>query len=216
MDIVKDFLRPGHRLRPGGSYKKTLITIHSTANPGSTARNERDWLDNPSNRAEASWHYVVDEREAIQAIPDEEEAWHCGSGTGNRESIGIEICESGDRLKTLKNAAVFTAMKLKELGLDIGDMVRHFDWTGKDCPRILIDKRYIKDGLDWEWFRKEVERNMAEKEKKEKRYNTIDEIPGWGRETIQALIDEGCFADPDNLDLSEDMVRVFVVLGRRR
>ena len=52
-------------------------------------------------------------------------------------------------------------------------------------------------------------------EVKEVRYNTIDEIPDWGRETIQGLIDEGCFADSNHLDLSEDMVRVFTVLGRR-
>ena len=49
----------------------------------------------------------------------------------------------------------------------------------------------------------------------EKRYNTADEIPEWGREAIKELIDDGCFADPEALDLSEDMVRVFVVLGRR-
>lgn len=53
-------------------------------------------------------------------------------------------------------------------------------------------------------------------EVKEVRYNTIDEIPDWGRETIQGLIDDGCFADPNHLDLSKDMVRVFVILGRRK
>lgn len=211
MEIIKDFLNKDHRCRPGGNYNKLLITIHSTCNPYSTARGERNWLDNPTNTREASWHYVVDETEVIQAIPDYEEAWHCGDTNGNRLSLSVEICESGDRLKTLKNAAVFAAHKLMELDLTVGDIVRHFDWTDKDCPRILIDKRYIKNDLDWEWFRKEVEKNMAG----EKRYNTIDEIPEWGREAIKELIDDGCFADPEALDLSEDMVRVFVVLGRR-
>lgn len=212
MDIITALLKPGHKRRPGGDYDKLLITIHSTANPNSTARNERDWLDNPTNTREVSWHYVVDENEIIQAIPDNEEAWHCGSRNGNRFSIGIEICESGDRRKTLERAAAFTAMKLRELGLDTDAVVRHMDWSGKDCPRILINKKYIRSGLDWTWFKAEVAKNMYA----EKRYNTIDEIPDWGKETIQGLIDEGCFADPDHLDLSEDMVRVFVVLGRRR
>lgn len=65
---------------------------------------------------------------------------------------------------------------------------------------------------------KETWRNKQEEEelKEEVRYNTIDEIPEWGRDTIQGLIDEGCFADPNHLDLSEDMVRVFVILGRRK
>ena len=49
----------------------------------------------------------------------------------------------------------------------------------------------------------------------EKRYNTVDEIPEWGKDTIRKLIDNGCFADPKSLDLSEDMVRVFVILHRK-
>lgn len=206
---MKRLLSKNHRCRPGGDWCKSLITIHSTGNPYSTAQGERNWLDNPTNTREASWHYVVDENEIIQAIPDSEEAWHCGNKDGNRFSIGIEICESGDREKTLRNAAIFTANKLKELKLSADDMVRHYDWTKKDCPRILIDKRYIKGGMDWQWFKGEVERNM------EKRYNTIDEVPEWGQPAIQELINKGCFADVKALNLSEDMVRVFVIMERK-
>ena len=207
--MIQKLLTKSHRCRPGGDWRKSLITIHSTGNPYSTAQGERNWLDNPTNTREASWHYVVDDKEIIQAIPDSEEAWHCGNKDGNRFSIGIEICESGDREKTLRNAAVLVAGKLKELKLSVDDMVRHYDWTKKDCPRILIDKRYIKGGMDWQWFKGEVERNM------EKRYNTIDEVPEWGKAAIQELIDKGCFADVKALNLSEDMVRVFVVMDRK-
>ncbi len=55
-----------------------------------------------------------------------------------------------------------------------------------------------------------------EKEMKEVRYNTIDEVPEWGRAAVQKLIDKGCFADKEKLDLSKDMVRIFVVLERSR
>ena len=88
------------------------ITIHSTGNPKSTAMNERAWLTNPNNNVTASWHICVDEKEAVEAIPLNEVAWHAGdggSGTGNRRSISIEICESGDRAKTLENAIKLTA-----------------------------------------------------------------------------------------------------------
>jgi len=44
------------------------ITIHSTGNPTSTARNERAWLTNPNNNVTASWHIVVDEKEAIEDL----------------------------------------------------------------------------------------------------------------------------------------------------
>ncbi|UZQ86322.1 N-acetylmuramoyl-L-alanine amidase [Thermoclostridium stercorarium] len=128
--------------RPGYSMTPDYITIHSTGNPTSTARNERAWLTNPNNNVTASWHIVVDEKEAIEAIPLNEVAWHAGdggNGTGNRKSIGIEICESGDRQKTLQNAAELVAKLLKERGWGVDRLRRHYDWSGKICPRIFYD-----------------------------------------------------------------------------
>lgn len=116
----------------------TSITIHSTGNPLSTARNERDNLARVDNTRHASFHLVVDDKEAIECIPLDEAAWHAGDGyygEGNRTSISIEICESGDRAKTLDNAARVVAKIMAEQ--NITKMVRHFDWTGKICPRIM-------------------------------------------------------------------------------
>ena len=189
MGIKKQLLKSGHRCRPGGNYDKLSITIHSTGNPSSTAQNERDWLDNPANDRDASWHYVVDEKEVIQAIPEIEEAWHCGSAVGNRFSIGIEICESGDREKTLQNAAAFVAEKLKEYGWDCTYLRKHADWANKNCPRILIDSAYIKDGMDWNWFvdliekKLEGEKEMTVEEAKE----IIQKTCGFDDNTMQYL-----------------------------
>lgn len=156
-DIKKDFLRAGHRLRPGGSFQKTSVTIHSTGNPTSTPEGERKWLDNGTNKRDAAWHYVIGEGIVIQAIPESETAWHCGKAEGNNHSIGIEIVESGDRLKVLNTAAEFVADLLKRYGWGIDRLKRHYDWTGKNCPRILIDNTYIKNNLDWQWFLKTIE-----------------------------------------------------------
>ena len=211
--MKKMILRKGHRLRPGGAYPKTTITIHSTANANSTALNERAWLDNPTNNRYASWHYCVDESGVVQAIPDQEEAWHCGDTEGNRHSLSIEICESGDRVKTLLNAAKLAAEKLTEHGLTIKELRRHADWVEKDCPRILIDPVYIYRNYGWYWFVKQVE-EAVESMKTEKRYNTIEDIPEWGKATIQQLINKGAIADARHLDLSEDMVRTLVIWSR--
>lgn len=210
--MQKMILRKGHRLRPGGAYPKTTITIHSTANANSTALNERAWLDNPTNNRYASWHYCVDESGVVQAIPDQEEAWHCGDTGGNRHSLSIEICESGDRVKTLLNAAKLAAEKLTEHGLTIKELRRHADWVEKDCPRILIDPVYIYRNYGWNWFVKQVEE--AVESMAEKRYNTIEDVPEWGKATIQQLINKGAIADAHNLGLSEDMLRVLVILSR--
>lgn len=56
----------------------------------------------------------------------------------------------------------------------------------------------------------------APEEEKEVRYNNVEEIPEWGKETVQKLIDKGLIADRNALDLSNDMLRVFVILDRNK
>ncbi len=144
--IPKD--TPNNR-RPGLLMEPEYLTIHSTANPDSTAQNERDWLTNPSNTRTASWHLVVDDKEIIEAIPLNEVAWHAGdgkNGTGNRKSISIEICESNDRKKTILNAAKLSAQILHERNWGIERLKRHYDWSGKHCPRIFANKNWSEWG----------------------------------------------------------------------
>lgn len=218
MNMQEQLLKQGHRYRPGGNYNKTSITIHSTANSTSTAQNERGWLDNQSNDRDASWHYVVGEDVVIQAIPDNEMAWHCGDTEGNRHSIGIEFVESGNREKVLETAAEFVAAKLKEYKLKISDIKQHYYWTGKNCPRILIDKSCIKDGMNWYYFMGRVDHYMKGVDNvdksAEKRFQTIAALPGWARPTIQKLLDTGKIADGNKLDLSMDMIRVLTIMER--
>lgn len=137
----------------------TSITIHSTGNLTSTARNERDNLARVDNTRHASFHIVVDDKEGIECIPLDEVAWHAGDGyygEGNRTSISIEICESGDRAKTLENAARIAAKIMQEQ--NITKMVRHFDWSEKICPRILS-----ADGwLGWYLFKVSVKRYLMD------------------------------------------------------
>lgn len=119
------------------------ITIHNTANDAS-ANNEVSYMIN--NNYEVSFHYAVDDKEAVQAIPENRCAWHAGdggSGTGNRYSIGIEICYSksgGNRfIQAEKNAAYLTATLLKKYGWGIDRVKRHYDWSNKYCPHRTMD-----------------------------------------------------------------------------
>ena len=139
--------RPGHKLDP------KFITIHDTGNPRSTAANERAWLTNPQNKSVVGYHIVVDEKQAIECIPLDENAWHAGDGgkgTGNRQSIGIELCEPGDREKTLANAAKVVAELLKKYQLGITAVKQHNNWSGKNCPRLL------RQGNKWELFLSQI------------------------------------------------------------
>jgi len=153
---------PNNR-RPGIKLEATTITIHNTANPSSTARNERAWLTNRSNTRTASFHIVIDDKEAIEVIPLNEVAWHAGDGSseasGNRTSIGIEICESGNYEQTLKNAVELIASMLYERGWKTERLRRHYDWSGKNCPRLMNN-----DGKwsDWHSFVAKVNTRLKE------------------------------------------------------
>lgn len=145
--------------RPGIAMMPQYLTVHSTGNPNSTAKNERAWLTNPANKITASWHIVVDEKEAIEAIPLTEVAWHAGDGNGqgNRASIGIEICESGNRQKTLENAVKLVAGMIRERGWGVDRLRRHYDWSRKICPAILYDGG---KWAGWEKFKVDVKKEL--------------------------------------------------------
>lgn len=138
--------------RSGAKAAMSTITIHSTANPKSTAENERNWLVNPTNNRVASWHIAVDENGAVEAIPLNEKAWHASSTKGNNTSIGIEICESGNRQKTVENTIRLVAKMLHERHWTVAQLRRHYDWSGKICPRIFSANNWA----EWAKFKNDV------------------------------------------------------------
>lgn len=174
--MIKQSLLPkGHRVRPGKPLTLKYITIHSTGNPSSSANSERRWLDNPDNKRDASWHICIDEKEAIMAIPLNEQAWHAGDATGNSTSIGIEICESGNRQKTLDHAAKVVAELLFEFHLTTANLKRHYDWSKKSCPSILMSNNWS----GWYAFVSSVE--------KELKALTTPSTPKWQIDALESL-----------------------------
>lgn len=130
------------------------ITVHNTANDA-PAVNEIEYMINNNNQV--SYHVAIDDKEVIQAIPFNRNAWHCGDGggssdpkaskKGNRISIGIEICYSksgGVRYGVAEeNTVQYIAKLLKQYGWGIERVKKHQDWNGKYCPhRILAENRW--------------------------------------------------------------------------
>lgn len=121
------------------------ITVHNTANDAS-ARNEIAYMTN--NNYETSFHYAVDDKEAVQGLPLDRNGWHASdeNGPGNRTTIAIEICYSksgGERFdKAEENAAELIADLLKKYGWDISVVKRHYDYAPdkKYCPHRTMDK----------------------------------------------------------------------------
>ena len=168
----------------------TSITIHGTANPYSTAQNEADNVCYNEPYRQVSFHFVVDDTRQIQVLPTNEVAWHAGVFDGNMTSLSIEICESGDRLKTLRNALDLTYTLMQETGINV--IKKHYDWSRKNCPRILIDSRHVKDGLDWNWFAAELEKMKMTKEEAKLIVKTK---AGLSDATIQYLADDYRYGD---------------------
>lgn len=48
------------------------------------------------------------------------------------------------------------------------------------------------------------------------RYQKLDDVPEWGKPLIAKMQAEGCFAEPELMNLSEDMLRVMVLLERHK
>jgi len=119
--------------------KIKYIVVHNTANPESTARNERDYLTNETNVDSTSWHIAVDEKEMVEAIPVTEIANHAGDVVGNEYGIGIEICESGDYKQAEENATKLIAYLMKRYHIPLSRVTTHQHFSGKACPRLLLD-----------------------------------------------------------------------------
>ncbi|RJS56759.1 N-acetylmuramoyl-L-alanine amidase [Bacillus subtilis] len=146
--VVKNLVsKSKYGLKCPNPMKAEYITIHNTANDASAA-NEISYMKN--NTSSTSFHFVVDDKQVIQGIPTNRNAWHTGdgtNGTGNRKSIGVEICYSksgGARYKAAEKLAIkFVAQLLKERGWGIDRVRKHQDWNGKYCPhRILSERRW--------------------------------------------------------------------------
>jgi N-acetylmuramoyl-L-alanine amidase CwlA len=136
--------------------KPEFIVVHNTAND-STAMNEINYMI--TNAHKTSFHYAIDDKNIIQGIPDNRNAFHAGDGVngiGNRKGLSIEICYSksgGEKFdKAEQLAAKFIAYKLKEYGWDISKVKKHQDFSGKYCPHRTLD-------LGWNRFL-----NMVSKE----------------------------------------------------
>lgn len=142
MPTAKYSIKCPHVMNP------TRIVIHNTANDA-PAENEIRYMQ--SNNAQTSFHYAVDEKEAVQGVDLWRNAWHAGDGNGkgNREGIAIEICFSksgGTRFeKAEENAAELTAKLLLDFGWGIDKVTKHQDYSGKYCPHRTLD-------LGWDRF----------------------------------------------------------------
>lgn len=132
------------------------IVIHYTANPGSTAQDNRDYFENlkDSHDTKASSNFIVGlEGEIIQCIPTSEIAY--ASNDRNSDTVSIETCHPDETGKfteaTYESLVELTAFLCSKFGLGSESVIRHYDVTGKNCPKYFVENEEA-----WEQFRTDV------------------------------------------------------------
>lgn len=152
-----DLLTVNEYSRPGIAMNNIKgIVVHYTANPGTTAKQNRDYFEGlkDSHQTKASSHFVIGiEGEIIQCIPSSEISY--ASNERNSDTLSIECChpdETGKFTdKTYNSLVAMCAWLCGEFDIKIDNIIRHYDVTGKNCP-----KYYVENEREWEKFKKDV------------------------------------------------------------
>lgn len=164
-----DLLDVNEYSRPGTPLEKVKgIVVHYTANPGTTAKNNRDYFQGlkDSHETKASSHFVVGiEGEIVQCIPSSEIAY--ASNSRNEDTLSIECCHV-DESGAFTDATYISLVRLTgwlcyRFNLTSEDVIRHYDVTGKNCP-----KYYVEHPDKWQEFKKDVDKQIQEVEKEAK------------------------------------------------
>lgn len=163
--VTQEFLTPNEYSRPQTPLGKVKnIVIHYVANPGTSAENNRDYFENlkDTHTTKASSHFIVGlEGEVIQCIPLDEYSY--ASNDRNGDTISIETChldETGQYTEaTYQSMVRLTAFLCDKYRLTEEDLIRHYDITGKICPKYFVDHEDA-----WETFKRDVGVSLKNKD----------------------------------------------------
>lgn len=143
--------------RPGTELTEVKgIVVHYTANPGSTAKQNRDYFAGlaESHETSASSHFVIGlEGEIVQCIPCNEISY--ASNNRNKDTISIECCIEDESGKfndaTYQSLIKLVTWLMGRYNLGTDDVIRHYDVTGKNCP-----KYFVENPDAWELFKTDL------------------------------------------------------------
>ena len=165
MNIEDRLLTVNPYSRSGEKQNKIeKIVVHWVGNAGSSALGNRNYFESlaTSHKTYASSHYIIGlNGEIIRCIPENEVAFHSGSYSMNRKSIGIEDCHpdwDGKFNENTYNSLVELCADIcKRYELSVDNIIRHYDVTGKNCP-----KYYVEHEDEWLKFKNDVANKLGQ------------------------------------------------------
>lgn len=145
---TQDFLTVNPYSRPGTKREHVRdIVIHYVANPGTSAKQNRTYFEglkdqSGSKTVSASSHYIIgSDGTILQCIPLDEVAY--GNYPRNDDTVSIECChpDSDGRFTdaTIKSLIRLTGWLCRELSLNEKHIIRHYDVSGKNCPKYYVE-----------------------------------------------------------------------------
>ena len=162
LSIQTKLIQKNKYSRPGIALKKVKgVVIHYTANPGTDAEDNRNYFNNlpklnagKQKATYASSHFVIGlEGQIVQCIPLNEIAY--ASNGRNYDTISIECCHPDETGKfneaTYKSMVQLTAWLCEKFSLTEEDVIRHYDITGKICPKYFVENEDA-----WKQFKSDV------------------------------------------------------------
>lgn len=158
-DWVEKELLPVNEYSRPGTYVDDVagIVVHYTANPGTTAEQNRNYFANLAESGETyvSSHFIIGiDGRILQCVPMSEVAY--ASNGRNCDTVSIECChedENGTFTKeTYASLVKLTAWISDTYMIEAKDIIRHYDVTGKMCPKYFVDHEDA-----WEEFLRDVE-----------------------------------------------------------
>lgn len=173
-----------------GKNKAKYIVIHETDNTskGAGAKRHADAMNN--GNLKGTVHYYVDDVSIYQTLEHKHGAYAIGDnnnkvtaskyGIHNQNSINVEICVNPDSNynKAVSNAIDLVRYLMQLGGININNVVRHYDATRKHCPRKILDNG------TWQDFKTKCNKKEENKNYAILYSNQADrvgaEILGWG------------------------------------
>lgn len=168
VSIKEEYLTPNPYSRPQTKLRRiNAVVVHYTANPGSSAENNRSYFEGlaVTKETSASSHYIIGLKgEIVQCIPLTEISY--ASNDRNKDTISIECCHPDKTGKftdaTYQSLVSLTAELCREFKLNKKDIIRHYDVTGKLCPLY-----YVNHEKAWEIFKADVMEEVKKLKNKE-------------------------------------------------
>ena len=162
------------------------IIVHYTGDYGSQGRAQKTADAMQTWKRTTSTHYLVGDDDIYQVVEDRHAAWHCPYEKSNKClasntcALGVDLVEHkrNSRSKSVKDRDWYFTDKVIEDGaqlvaeladkynIPMDHIVRHFDVTGKWCPRPFVGSDINEvtgetGEFAWEKFKLLVEKRRA-------------------------------------------------------